>query len=478
MQFDEKSKAEGPEGAQVGQAEAATGKQSLVEPGSDPKDGGFGDSDKKDGGDGSKAATTPSATRAKGGKGSAGKITVQTTAAAGDPSTARTHVGVGEKVTFSAQEEGTWRAGEKDLGTGRSIEWTAPPTASIVNIVFEPFLDSPNKNTQASVPMLVMAPNKVDFKKAGDVPVSGPGMAGVGMTLSVTIGPTNVSFGAAEWLEQPGPAEGVSGYFAEYAKTESLAHKPNPAWLPMGDNNNDIKDNAWTKDKPKLMHPTEKKPRWWAGSFSWNIPNMYRVKGGTPQLIGYVKQSFVMDDNGAITVTKGGASATSKPDNNMDGDIEKYPTLKDAQSMLRLHGRAGCVQAVMNYKRNPKADPTSVQNLIQALRLEDVELWAFVFCSNKFSWTDPDDVTMMANGKGSKKGKRKLKSQEGDMFTYSVNDVFNLSTMSPSDPIVFSANIEDNISSHPHSYTVSYPYSAKDAQMTGSDRYTISVGFR
>lgn len=457
--------------------DASPGRRNLVE---DSPDGGFAEAAEAaelEGGEGEKAPAAAPAAPAQAGKPSAGKITVSTVAAKGNPSTSRTTVGVGEKVTFTAQEEGQWRAGEKDLGTGQSVEWTAPPTASLVNVVFEPFLDSPNKNTQASVPMIVMAPNKVDFKKTGDVPVTSPGTAGVGMTLAVTIGPTNVSFGAVEWLEQPGPAEGVSGYFAAYQKTASLAHKPNPNWLPMGANNDEVQDNAWTKDKPKLMHPTENKPRWWAGSYSWNIPNHFRVKGGAAQLIGYVRQTFTMDDHGAITVTKGGASATAKPDNDLQGEIEKYPTVKDALAMLNRHGPGGAVQAVMNYKRNPKADPASVQNLIAALKQCNLRLYTKITCNNTFSWTDPDKVTVKANGKASTTGQRKINTNQSEAFFFNVNDLLNFSSMSPSDSITISAAVEDLFSTHPHSFVLGYPYSAKDQPMAGSNRYTISAFF-
>jgi hypothetical protein len=409
-----------------------------------------------------------------------GKITVSTKPAAGNPSTSRTTLGVGEKVSFTAPEEGLWRLDQKDLGQGQTIEWTAPDTGMLGNLVFEPYLTSPSKNAQASLPILVLAPSKVDFRKTGDVPVSNPGLAGVGMTTEVTVGPNSVSFGAAEWLEQPGPAEDAKDYFAEYQKQtrEDLAHKPTSNWLPMGDNNNAILDHAWTKNNPKLTHPTDRTQRWWAGSYHWTIPNYYRVKGGAPHLITYVTQTFVMDDAGAITVTKGTASATSKPDNQLDGDIEKFPTKENAMGFLELHGRGGCVQAVMNYKRNPKADPTSVQNLIKALRSVNVELYTYVTCKNTFSWTDPDNVTVTANGSSSKGGAKKINTGEGREFLFDVNSILDLDKMSPGDTINLSADVRDMISSHPHSVMLTFPYEIKGVVMTGSDRYIISAFFR
>ncbi|MCX5747206.1 MAG: hypothetical protein NT062_32450 [Proteobacteria bacterium] len=467
----------GQDGKDAASAAATPGKQALDGQSDHDHEAGFGISGAKEGGEGTKGAAAPPPA-APAGKAAGGKITVSTAPAAGNPSTARTAVGVGEKVTFTAGEEGTWTIGEKELGTGQTIEWTAPDTLALANVVHTPFLTSPTK--PSSIPMMVMQPSTIDFKKTGNVAVSGPGMAGVGMTTTVTVGPTNVSFGAAEWFEQPGAAEGVSGYFAAYvASGQSLAHKPNPAWLPMGANNNDVHDNAWTKDKPKLLHPTDKTQRWWGGSFHWTIPNHYRVKGGASHLINYVTQSFVMDDAGAITVTKGGASATSKPDNAVDGDLEKYPTRQDAMAMLEIHGRAGCVQAVMNYKRNPKADPASVANLVAALASINLELYTFVTCKNTYGWTDPDEVVMTASAKKSATGKStKINTGEGKEMVFSLANILDYGSMSTGDVINFNASVDGGFAKHAHSATLAYPYNMKDVQMAGSDRYTITARIR
>lgn len=409
---------------------------------------------------------------------SAGKIKVQSEKGAKGAQESMAKLGVGEKATFTAQEEGSWRIDQTDIGTGQSVEWTAPDTGTVKNLVFEPFLTSPNKNTQASLPVLVLAPSKVDFKKVGDVPATGPGMAGVGMTLQVTIGPDTVSFGNAEWLEKPGPAEGVSGYFASYVATgQSLAHPPNLNWLGMGDDNKAIMDNAWTRDKPKLKHPTDGTDRWWAGSFQWTIPNVYRVKGGAEHAIANVVQRFTMDDQGAITVTKGAASATAKPDNKMDGDIQVFKNIQEATTFLQPHGRGGCIQAVMNYKRAPKADAASVALLVSALRSFDVTLWVAVTCSNTFAWTDPDNVKLSANGQPAKTGERKINSGKTADFEFQVNSILDLNKLG-TDPIALFADVQDITSKHPHTASLSYPYSVSGAAMNGSNRYTYSARFK
>ena len=267
-------------------AAPAVGKKTQVDPnatqdqaaGSESTDAGYAESAehaRAEGGEGSAVTTNANASTHK--TASGGKITLTSSGATGSANNIP-RVGVGQKVTFGATAEGAWTIDGAEAGTGQSIEWTASDVATIRNVAFEPG-PSADKNARASLPVFVIAPSKLDFKKLGDVPATGPGMAGVGMTLQVTVGPDDVSFGNAEWLERPGPAENVTGYFAAYvASGQSLAHPPNPNWLPMGNDNKGIMDNAWTRDKPKLKH-ADGTTRWWAGSFQWTIPNVYRVKG-------------------------------------------------------------------------------------------------------------------------------------------------------------------------------------------------------
>ena len=161
----------------------------------------------------------------------------------------------------------------------------------------------------------------------------------------------------------------------------------------------------------------------------------------------------------------------------MDGDIQKFTNQKDAMTFLQPHGRAGCVQAVMNYTRNAKADPPSVQFLLAALRSVDVTLFVAVTCKNTFAWTDPDTVNLHANGKNANGGQRKINTGKTGEFEFQVNDILNLDKLG-TDPIQLAADIQDFTSSHPHSASLGYPYSAKDAAMQGSDRYTFSAHFR
>lgn len=447
-------------------------------------EGGFGRpaamATKKDGGDGT-AKTPPAGAAPTPGKpkkgASAGKITLSLDEGGRGNTSSPAQVAVGEKLTATAEEEGTWRLDQNSLSPGKETKFTAPETEVIRNLVFEPYLDSPNRDTQASMPIFTVAPKTVDFKKIGDVPATGPGTAGVGMTLQVTIGPNNVGFGQAEWLEKPGPAQGVTGYFAAYvASGQSLAHIPNKSGIDIGNDNQGVIDNAWTKDKPKLKHPTDGTMRWWAGSFSWTIPNIYRIKGSAGEhQITNITQTFTMDDSGAITVTKGGASATAKPDNDMAGDIQKFATVKDAHTFLSAHGRAGCVQAAMNYKRNSKADEASIKNLVTALRNIDVLFYVGVTCNKVFSWTDSEDtVSVKANGQPAIEPRKKMGKGETQKFEFNVNKIMDVNSLAIV-PINISSNSETFATNEAGGATVGYPYSGAGSL---NENYTYNAFFR
>jgi hypothetical protein len=132
------------------------------------------------------------------------------------------------------------------------------------------------------------------------------GQQGVGMVTNVTVGPTTVSFGNVQWLEVPGPASSVSGYFKKFPAA-TLQHHPNPNWLTWNDSNTGLTDHAslWGFPKP-----------WKRGGFQWNIPNKWRVVsvGGAGHVFTTTHQVFHMTDKkGTTSVSKGGASTSRTP---------------------------------------------------------------------------------------------------------------------------------------------------------------------
>lgn len=419
--------------------------------------------DNLEGGKGEQGPSNPG----KGGKGSAGAITATMDSGAFTGGIA--NISVGTKVKFSAKEEGRWRIDQQDLGQGQAVDYEAPETATMGNVVFEPYDDSKNKGTQASMPVLIVAPTSIEFQKLGDVPSAGPGLAGVGMTASMTLGPKLVTFDKVQWLEKPSGPEGVSGYFAEYVSQtgKSLDHKPAAAPL----NATELRDSIFSSDKPKLTHPTDKTKRWWAGEYHWTIPNVYRVVGkSTDHKFTTVTQTFTMADDGTMTVTKGGASASAKPGGDTQGDVQKFASVAEARGFLLARPRGDWMNWVMNYKRNPKADPASVGNLVSALREAGLVLKVRVHAKDTYSWTEPDLVTIKSGKTASRTGPRKVNNKGTDVtFDLDADSVFDFSKMTGTESIPIEATIED----HNLATMISYPFAVQDQAL--GEKYTIST---
>ncbi|HEY0251262.1 MAG TPA: hypothetical protein VGC41_07025, partial [Kofleriaceae bacterium] len=341
------------------------------------------------GGDG-KAAADGSGTKAAGAadpKANA-SITIEVArTAAGNPSKSRTSVGVGEQVTFSSKSAGDWTAAGTSFGSGTSAAWTAPDTAGSVEITHKA-----NGATQKQT-MSVVAPSSVTFESKGGFPVA---PAGVGMTTKVKVGPNTVSFGACEWLEEPGPADGTGGYFAAYvaAGKGDLAHHPNKAWLGMGDGNDAVEDHAWTSDNPKLPDPATGQVGYFAGAFGWNIPNKYRVAGkGDGTVFSNVRQQFTMAADGAVNVSKGAATASQAGDGTVQGSMEKCTTLGQAHAMLNRQGsRIAAVMFVLQYNASADKDPETQKWLIAALNEENIKFYVHVYCANTYNWFSRDKL--------------------------------------------------------------------------------------
>jgi hypothetical protein len=323
--------------------------------------------------------------------------------------------------------------------------------------------------------MNVLAPSGVQFKHVGDFPVA---PAGVGMTANVVVLPTAVSFGNCEWLEVGGAPEGTSGYFAEYVKQAkgTLTHNPTKQWLPMGDQNNAIEDHAWTSDNPKLAKG-DQAPRYWAGAFAWSIPNKYRVNGeGEGTVFAGTHQQFTMGDDGSVTVVKGGASATAKGDfGEMTGTLETYKTIGEAHAILNRQGsRTKAIMAVMQYNLRPDRDQESVNNLVTALKQENIQLYVHVACTKTFNHFSRDAVAMTAKGpRGSKAWNFILNNGKTNENRVALTDLFDFATMTPG-AITVGASVENG--EHTFGATLAFPFEAIHSDDAGSDgHYKVSA---
>ena len=211
----------------------------------------------------------------------------------------RTKVGVGEVVRIVGSREGHWTASHGKLhgANGMHTSWTAPATPGTTTIR----LSSGGKTAKKK--FKVIAPNHLSMKKKQTEGFQ-DGVQGVGMITNVTIGPSSVNFGNCEWLEVPGPATHIFGYFKKF---KGLRHHPNPDWLPWNVHNSGLTDHASLYGWPKPWSP---------GGFQWNIPNKYRVSGvgGDGHVFTTTHQIFRMKNKkGTTTITKGGARVTRTP---------------------------------------------------------------------------------------------------------------------------------------------------------------------
>lgn len=226
--------------------------------------------------------------------GTAPTVTSQTIAIAPDNSAdSRTTVGVGERVLFSSDIAGTWSASAGHIigiNNGATMVWEAPPVAAAAVIT----LNTTSGNQTLN--FTVIAPDDLIMVVASHEPIAA-GTAGACMIQNVTVTPLNVNFGRTQWLEVPGPATNVTGYFRRFSAAE-LRHHPNPRYLPFDDMNTGLTDHA-------ADH--EEHPPFSEGTFEWVIPNRYKIDGETDaqgRFFTNTVQSFFMNADGSMMITK------------------------------------------------------------------------------------------------------------------------------------------------------------------------------
>lgn len=228
----------------------------------------------------------------------------------GTPNT-RTEVGIGEAVVFEA---------------GGMAEWTAssgwPRSRTAPTFAWEPAVPGTTRiaarNTlggaTCSIEMTAIAPTGITMVKHAEDTFPA-GTMGAGMLLEAHIAPRHVSFGNLEWLEIPGHATGVSGYFdAQQKKGADLSHHPNPKFVRLRANNTFRSDHAAFSGYPRSSGTP---PFWFpGGAFQWTIPNHYR-RAGNPSPLGTfftnTVQQFFLGADGRATVSKGGDTVTRRP---------------------------------------------------------------------------------------------------------------------------------------------------------------------
>jgi hypothetical protein len=127
------------------------------------------------------------------------------------------------------------------------------------------------------------------------------GTAGACMINDVVINPLNVNFGRTQWLEVPGPATNVTGYFTRFA-ADTIFHEPTDHFIPVGDDNSHLEDHAAWHGVPAPFS---------FGTFEWVIPNQYIIDGESAaqgRVFTNTVQAFFMFAGGTMMINKAGAS--------------------------------------------------------------------------------------------------------------------------------------------------------------------------
>lgn len=226
--------------------------------------------------------------------GTAPTVTSQTIAIAPDNSPDnRTTVGVGERVLFSSDISGTWTVTDGNIigiNNGPTMVWEAPAIAATPTITLT------TASGVQSMNFTVVAPDSLTLVVARNEPIAA-GTAGACMIQNVTVNPLSVNFGRTQWLEVPGPATNVTGYFNRFSAAQ-LRHHPNPRYLPFNDMNSGLIDHAAYHGAPAPFSD---------GTFEWIIPNRYKIDGETDaqgRFFENTTQSFFMFADGSMMVTK------------------------------------------------------------------------------------------------------------------------------------------------------------------------------
>lgn len=214
-----------------------------------------------------------------------------------NPDLGRTTIGVGEIVNFGGMPPKTkWAAsaGSLSVNTGSSTTFTAPNNAANATITM-----TIGKLTK-TITFNVVEPSGYDHANVTATNHYTIGTAGAGMTLSIYIAPTSVSFVKVSIMEIGLDASNVSGYFTNFPAQQ--LHHSSDIWVPL-DSNNLFGDNANASGYP---------PVWTSGSFTWNIPVKWSVQGSgvTNSMKNGWSQVFSIDPLGTMTVTKFGRSVT------------------------------------------------------------------------------------------------------------------------------------------------------------------------
>ena len=226
---------------------------------------------------------------------------------------ARTTIGVGEIVScymnpsISAKwsVSGGGSVSPASPSYSPSTIFTAPSSRASVTVT----ATFPN-GSQLSKQFTVIEPTgyvRAQIVSTDTASYFGTGNAGAGMTNTIWIGPTTVSFGKVSIMEVGEVSTDATGYFANTntwpaSKLDHSQHGANH-WVALGD------PNTFSDHASSGTCPTP----WSSGSFSWTIPADWKVGGGPTNSMTGWNQLHTIDSSGKVTVQKFGHTVTRTP---------------------------------------------------------------------------------------------------------------------------------------------------------------------
>jgi len=248
------------------------------------------------------------------------KYTLVSTCVATTPADrARTNIGVGEEVnlTFTPPlvTNAFWAvsAGSKFPAFANHTRLTAPSNAATVTVTVNVGQATLKRSFN------VIEPTKLDHADFVEYySYTSTTKAGAGVHLRPYIGPTNVSFYKVQIEEVGENASDVIGYFTVHSPPSHIGNGAD-AWISLDYDNHWLGDYDWARsnDWPSPWSSTN----FSGGSYTWNIPSKWRVKGLTNEhsMTGW-NQVHTLSSNGTMSVSKFGHTVSRTIQNVYSGN--------------------------------------------------------------------------------------------------------------------------------------------------------------
>lgn len=211
-------------------------------------------------------------------------------------------VGINERIQMTVSGSATWSAtrGTVSPVIGPTTIWTAPDPGGSCTITART-----TAGATCSVAMQVIPPGPRQQTKLSDRGPYSPGLAGSGFVGKVTFTPTSVSFSRLESREDT--ARGIAtGYYDTVLGWNGIIH-PAGRWLPIDSANSGRTDTVGT-------NPPGTPPPFSKGKFTWPIPQLYRLVGGSgaTQYTTAMHVQEMTGPTGEETTSKDGLTGTPR----------------------------------------------------------------------------------------------------------------------------------------------------------------------